>query len=200
MVLFGNVIDLIPLVIYSLQRGLGRGIGHGDAALVAVYQFKDEKLKEIYKEGAEEVQKIDGTVSLKKTFNTSCVVRLLTPLRIQRDGRILNSSELTACDFFSALLRRIDLICRTHDKPIEIPYDILLEEAARVKMTKNLEFRDWVRYSSRQKNKMNLPGLVGEIRFDDLSESLFRCLELAEFFHLGKNTAFGLGRIEIVES
>lgn len=200
MVLFGNVIDLIPLVIYSLQKGLGRGIGHGDAAQVAVYQFKDEKLKEIYKEGAEEVQKIDGTVSLKKTFNTSCVVRLLTPLRIQRDGRIINSSELTACDFFLALLRRIDLICRTHDKPIEIPYDILLEEAARVKMTKNLECRDWVRYSSRQKNKMNLPGLVGEIRFDDLSESLFRCLELAEFFHLGKNTAFGLGRIEIVES
>lgn len=200
MVLFGNPIDLIPLVIYSLQRGLDRGIGHGDAALVAVYQLKDEELKKIYTEGSEEVLEFDRTVSLKKTFNPSCAVRLLTPLRVQRDGKILNSSELTANDFFSALLRRIDLICRTHDKPIEIPYDLLLEETAKVKMTKTLEFRDWVRYSSRQKNKMNLPGLVGEIRFDDLSESLFRCLELAEFFHFGKNTAFGLGRIEIVES
>lgn len=200
LVLFGNVIDLVPLVIYSLQRGLGRGIGHGDAALVAVYQIKDEELKEIYAEGSEEVQKFESTISLTKTFNSSCAARLLTPLRVQREGKIINSSELTAFDFFSALLRRIDLICRTHGKPIELPYDALLEETARVKMTKNLEFRDWIRYSSRQKNKMNLPGLVGEIRFNNLSESLFRCLELAEFFHLGKNTAFGLGRVEIIDS
>ena len=61
-----------------------------------------------------------------------------------------------------------------------------------------LHWHDLPRYSSRQKTRMKLGGFMGKIFFSGsllpFEEAL---LSAAELFHLGKNTSFGLGRIEV---
>lgn len=198
MVLLGEEISLVPLVIFALQKGMLRGIGHGEARLKAVFQVSDLGKAKIYEAGDEEIVDFERSFKLKRQFSSSCQLKLVTPLRVQREGKILNSEELTAKEFFAALIRRVDLVCRTHMNPIDIPFNELLADADNAKLSKNLSIREWTRYSNRQKSLMRLPGLIGELSFDNLSEPLFNFLELAEYFHVGKNAAFGLGRVKIL--
>jgi len=62
---------------------------------------------------------------------------------------------------------------------------------------KNLYFKDLIRYSNRQKTKMKLGGILGEIIYKDVDEESFRLLKLGEIIGVGKQVTFGLGDIRI---
>lgn len=61
-----------------------------------------------------------------------------------------------------------------------------------------LEWQDWARYSSRQKTRMQVGGLMGSITLSggDLA-SWWPLLWLCQWLHLGKFTSMGLGRYRL---
>jgi hypothetical protein len=65
-----------------------------------------------------------------------------------------------------------------------------------------LRWLDWERYSHRQRTKMRLGGLMGEVEYgfaDAMSMAEFLpLLILGELLHIGTSTTFGLGKYEIV--
>ncbi len=61
----------------------------------------------------------------------------------------------------------------------------------------NLRYLDLYRYSNRQKSKMKLGGIIGDITIKGVDEKSFYYLKLAEVIGVGKQTVFGLGDFEI---
>lgn len=124
------------------------------------------------------------------------VLRLLTPLRLQQDGRLFTEAQPLPFELLvRAGLRRLALL------GAPAPDDLaerLRTEASRVQLSRErVRWRDWRRRSGRQQALMELGGLVGELVYDGdlaLFAPLLRALELT---HLGKQTGFGLGRIEV---
>lgn len=165
LVLFGDEVNLVPLVIFALQKGFLRGIGHGEAALKSVYQVSDHDLVKIYEREDEEVKDFNRFVYLKKSSCPSCEIQVETPLRIQREGKILNSDELSPKIFFTALIRRVDLMCKTHMRQIEIPFSQLLEEAENVEISKTLSIRQWTRFFKSSEKPHAAAGSSGKYPF-----------------------------------
>lgn len=198
MVFFGEAIKMLPLVIFTLQKGLSHDIGHGSAVLKNVYQMEGNSKKLIYQAGSSEIEDYQGTLKLTGEVLESCSIEILTPLRLQKNGKIQGASAITSVDFFNTIARRVGLFNEYYfSNEIQLPYQQIISEAAEVFMVKDLYVRSWTRYSNRQKALMNLSGLVGTIEFKNLSPGLSKLLELAQYFHMGKNASFGLGKIEI---
>jgi len=55
----------------------------------------------------------------------------------------------------------------------------------------------WSRYSNRQRQEMDLTGLVGEVILRGDLAPFHEFLALGELLHLGKNATFGLGRYHL---
>ncbi|MDV7399370.1 CRISPR system precrRNA processing endoribonuclease RAMP protein Cas6, partial [Arthrospira platensis SPKY1] len=55
---------------------------------------------------------------------------------------------------------------------------------------------DWERYSSRQKQKMKLGGLVGRWQLLQVPAPLLPFVHLGQWLHVGKEGAFGLGKYQ----
>ena len=61
----------------------------------------------------------------------------------------------------------------------------------------NIRYLDLYRYSNRQKSKMKLGGIIGNLTIKGLDEKSFYYLKLGEVIGAGKQTVFGLGDYEI---
>ena len=82
-----------------------------------------------------------------------------------------------------------------------LDYRGLVERAGEVRISNNsLRWFDWKRYSNRQERKMFMGGMLGSVTYEgDLGEYL-GLLDFCQKVHVGKNTSFGLGRIQVREA
>jgi CRISPR/Cas system endoribonuclease Cas6 (RAMP superfamily) len=65
--------------------------------------------------------------------------------------------------------------------------------------TRSAELRwvDWERYSARQDTRMTLGGFMGTATFAGELDVFMPLLRLGEVVHVGKGTAFGLGKYRL---
>lgn len=120
-------------------------------------------------------------------------IELLTPCRIKSNGKYIN--RILIQDVLKSILRRVITLEELYGQPIKIntldnfPYSIERDQR-------------WVerRYvSSRTSTVMSLGGVVGKIHFSGaLTNEQKNLLRAGELFHIGKNVAFGLGRIKLL--
>lgn len=61
-----------------------------------------------------------------------------------------------------------------------------------------LHWHDWERYSHRQKTRMQLGGVMGQVSYAGELGPFLPLLALGADLHVGKGTGFGLGRYEII--
>ncbi len=124
-------------------------------------------------------------------------LHFLTPLRLRHRRR------LVACLSFELLmtniLRRLTLLDQCHgDASWQIDHRALIERSRKVRVVENhLRWFDWTRYSSRQRTKMQMGGLLGRIRFEGDLTPFTPLLRAAEVVNVGRNTSFGLGRMVV---
>ena len=124
-------------------------------------------------------------------------VRLLSPLRIRSGGRYVRPRDLDFRAFAANLLRRISLLTYFHGKrPWEVPFATLLEEAATVRIEDaQLHWQDGTRHSSRQGARIPMGGIAGSfVVRGPLLATLWPCLYLGQWTHIGKGCTMGLGR------
>lgn len=97
-----------------------------------------------------------------------------------------------------ALVRRTALICEFHGTgPLSLDFSGLAQQAATIVSEKNLHWRDWTRYSSRQQQKMALGGVVGNWKLSGDLTLFMPFLHLGQWLHVGKEATFGLGRYRL---
>lgn len=124
-------------------------------------------------------------------------LELQTPLRIQQRGKLIDARSITAAIFLRHLIRRVSFhACAQH------PEAFALEDITRLNRladqvqasASELNWGDWERFSSRQQRKMKLGGLIGQWQLLQVPAPLLPLIYLGQWLHVGKETAFGLGR------
>jgi hypothetical protein len=127
-------------------------------------------------------------------------IRLLsvTPVRIKAERHL--TDRLSFSILVRTLLRRFSSLAYFHcGCELDLDYRGVIERADAVQTVEDRTlWIDWERYSRRQETAMKMGGLVGEMAFEgEEIDEFLPLLALGEYLHVGKGTAFGLGRYVI---
>lgn len=204
LLLMGPVNQSMPYFIYAFEQigriGIGRKINgrRGRFTLKTVssngdiiYTARDEKLK-LDKE-ADFLSIPEKPNDSEKIFQVK--VTLNTPLRLKSNNRI--KSDLPFHVLAGAILRRLSSLftCYAGGEP-DLDYKGLINRAKKIKkVDNNLAWHAWERYSNRQKQRMPLGGMMGTITYQGQLDEYIPLLKFCSKVHIGKNTSFGLGKI-----
>lgn len=210
--LVGHSIDLLPhfvMVFHELGR-IGLGNTRGQYQLIAVdaqLPF-DNWTEPIYRAGGELIRVPTSNLTTE-TITTHAAtlptgrltLNFLTPTRLKHKGRWINEGP-----FFQALIKV--LLSRTSSlsyfhcgERLEVDFRGLIDRAAEVKITDcQTHWEDWSRFSGRQKQRVRMGGLVGQVTYEGDLQDYLPLLALGELIHVGKGTVFGNGQYEIVTS
>lgn len=124
------------------------------------------------------------------------VIEFQTPTRLKTDGRYKFNGEFSR--LMGAILRRFTRLSLMYGEYHEFPYQDILQAADGIRLVdKDLVWVDWNRESSRQKTRMAMGGYVGRIVYEGDFRPFLGWLRAAEHVHIGKNTVFGLGQVEV---
>ncbi len=206
MVLFGQANDYLPHIIYAVElmgeSGLGSrgdpGPGHFSLAEVTLNGQR------IY-EGREKILARDPDRALLELTPppsqaiATLAVHLQTPLRLKHHNHL--QGHLPFHLLVRAALRRISFLEAAYGQgEPNLDYRGLVERAGRVSINHgDCQWVDLARYSSRQQTAMRIGGLSGTIQYEGELTEFLPLLKYCEHTHLGKQTSFGLGRIEVEE-
>lgn len=196
LVLLEPVLQHLALIILAWRRALLRGFGKGEggtAELVNVQHVSaDDELTVIYSEERPVVIEHQTTITMPQFASGKDMhLWLRTPLRLQHDGKILSPGELAAPLFLRHLIRRAslcfpELLNREQAQQLN-------QLAQSVSCQRRLVLKTWARYSSRQRQVMQMDGAVGHWLLQNVPAQLQQLIWLGQFLHLGKGTAYGLG-------
>lgn len=199
LVLAGRALDQLALIVWAFVRAFQRGVGRGDgtAQLMRIVHLGDTETP-LLEGPAGSLAEHATAVPPAPTFAESATLCIDTPLRLQKNGHPIDAAALTARELLMALVRRTALICEFHGTgPLSLDFSGLAQQAATIVSEKNLHWRDWTRYSSRQQQKMALGGVVGNWKLSGDLTLFMPFLHLGQWLHVGKEATFGLGRYRL---
>ncbi len=200
--LLGEAIRQVPYLIHALQlagqRGLGRAQARfsvtrleqetapGSGTWQPVYEVAHGRFTPLPLAAPQVPASPDGAVRL----------RLLTPLRLKRQGALVGPTQFSPRELVFNLYGRLRLLAEHHGDAAGFPErEALLAAAATLILSDGqLRWHEWTRFSSRQHTLMELGGLLGEGTLSGPGlPNLWPLLWLGQWVHAGKNTTFGLG-------
>lgn len=190
LMLFNDATTHLPYILSALHAMLTK-IGLG----------KEHRLYEDFTISCDNTVIYDGSfvdtkhIETQKFFYTPIekdfTLRLLTPLRIKSNNEFLKTTPTLTKILYSIRNRYEEL---NGNGRVKLGYEPSFHE--RFARTR---FLDLSRYSSRQESKLGIGGIVGEIGYSNVDEESLKWLQLGEIIGVGKQTVFGLGKIEIKE-
>ncbi|MGA1846002.1 CRISPR system precrRNA processing endoribonuclease RAMP protein Cas6 [Deferribacter abyssi] len=199
LIVIGRFVDALPYFVFTFEELGKKGLGKAKGKFI---------IKDILQNGVTIYQ--DNKLNFKKeTFNLdystektpkSIEIKTLTPVRLFKKGKPV--FQPTFKDFFMAALRRCELLMYYYgstklDEILDVKQ--LIAECGNIEILKpEFNWYHWERYSNRQKRKISLSGIMGSFFITNLHSDLYKILWFGEVFHIGKNTAFGLGKYEIL--
>lgn len=172
LVLFGPACEHGSLIVAALRAGLARGVGRERAMMVV-----------------EGVRPIEITLA---AAGRAAELELRTPLRLTAQGKV--RSRFTAEDLLEGLGRRLATLSALYGigggpptpRSGELELEALDTRVVRVS-----------RWSSRQRSRMDLPGLVGTLELRGDLQGVWPLLALGEWVQLDKGTSMGFGRYRL---
>jgi len=210
--LVGSAIEKLPFFMYAfwiLGEDLGLGKGRGRFRLVSVRDgdgtviYKNETLSGNFK-----VYTAKEMLGADKPEESVLALELLTPLRMKTAWQRETQGLLTAITdnthfriLLKALYHRAFVLTQLYctDKPVE-RYDSrevpLVDAGVQLSQSKT-RWIDWTRYSTRQKQQMQLGGMTGTVVFTGETGKYLPLFRLGEFLHIGKGSTFGLGKYRL---
>lgn len=128
---------------------------------------------------------------------TRVTVRLRTPLRIRRKGNLLTT--ITFQTLIRNITNRILALTSRYGGWADREEAMSLQELAAGVRTVREELRleRLERYSNRLQEKMDFGGLMGEVEYEGNLDPFVPWLLAAQTLHLGRNTTFGMGEIQV---
>lgn len=202
--LIGQANRHLALFIHALARAAqGRkGVAGNHLQLVSVEQeaapLGSDSWQTIYRCG-ETLAALPPCCADLPPAPASCRIRLLTPLRVKREGRHVGPEEFRFADLFGHLLRRVSMLTAFHtDTPLETDFRGLMAQARQVQARTELAWEDKLRYSNKQKMAMKLGGVVGSLELSEIDLAPFwPYLWLGQWLHAGSGATMGLGQYRI---
>jgi hypothetical protein len=199
LVLTGRALDQLALIVWAFVRAFQRGVGRGDGTARLVRVTHVGATESLVLDGVTQAIAEHDTRAPPMTAMTADRLTLVfdTPLRLQTEGRRATAEEFTPRRLLMALVRRIALLHEFHGPgPLALDFSGLARQANALGDEKDVRWRDWTRYSSRQRQKIELGGVVGRWTLHGDPENLrpfLPFLHLGQWLHVGKEATFGMG-------
>jgi hypothetical protein len=207
MIFLGGAVKYLPYFYYALKNSGKSGIlkerfrftlrdlRDGSRSLLITEDTLDTRFEPEVWEYAPE--------SAAGTTQKNLMIRIISPLRFKVGGRY--TDRFGAGDFALCLHRRAQTLCSQYG--INEVFAAGTEDDPAYRFSKGwdiaesrLVWRDYTHYSARQKQPMRLGGVTGTMLLSgEFSPYEYALLRFAEIFHAGKNTNFGLGKIDLWE-
>lgn len=206
LLLFGPANSKLPYFVYAFDRMGKIGIGKKIEGQRGKFHLKKvtSNNKVIYTDTEQKLADTGpprdlhlNTPDKQNATTQTITIKLKTPLRIKFRNAL--SPELPFHVLVRAMLRRVSALFEHYDQgEPELDYSGLVQRSQRVEaVDSSLKWIDWKRYSHRQDQAMMMGGLKGSITYKgDIGEFL-PLIDLCSMVHLGKQTTFGLGQIEV---
>lgn len=205
LLLFGEANKNLPYFIYAFEQvgkiGIGKRINgkRGQFSLEevrvgeqSIYSSADQTLKA---ENPFDLLVLKGPGDFPKG-NFSLRLSMITPLRLKFENRL--KADLPFHVLARAMLRRMSSLFNSYgggEPPLD--YRELVRRAEKVRIVDaDLRWFDWRRYSFRQDKAMLMGGMVGSLTYEGKIGEYMPLIEFCSEVHLGKQTSFGLGKIE----
>ena len=146
--------------------------------------------KRIYKDG--EIEFFDDYIKKykKPKYKNKIILKLETPLRIKKDGKFVIDDSLELRTIINSIYQRS--LALQNKKFERLPF----VPKYKIK-SKDIYFNDIKRFSNIQKTSMHLGGVMGEMWISDIDKKSYKLLKLGEIIGVGKQTVFGLGKINV---
>ena len=124
-------------------------------------------------------------------------IQMQTPLRIRRNGLLLEKVDFST--IIRNITKRIEAIVERYGGWVDrIETERIRILASQVCITQNsLQKNNMERYSNRLGEKMDFSGLIGSMQFEGALSPFVPWLYAAQILHIGRNTTFGMGKIEV---
>ncbi len=189
--LFDDSCDGLPYVLSALEMVLTQnGLTKNN------YTFKDIEFflngTTIYENGAFKSLDILPKTFKVDSFCPNVKIKLLTPLRIKKSNKFLRD-DVDLEDILRSIYQK-EQEFNSGEKAFKLDYT-----PSYATVVKALSYQSLTRNSNRQKQRMKMDGIVGELAFMGLDKRSYELLKLGEIIGVGKQTVMGLGRIEVVD-
>ena len=197
--LFGNASKYASSLILALEhiQHFGLGAYRYPFCLSEIVNSYFQRL--IWKNGVFYKQGMNTAVvpilELEKV--TGAVIKICTPLRIRHGGKMVKSIS------FETLIRnitnRIKMITERYGGWIDCSEAERIQTlAAQVQIVKeDVRVKPMARYSNRAGRKMDFSGIIGELEYKGDLTPFVPWLYGAQRLHVGRNTTFGMGKIQV---
>jgi hypothetical protein len=213
--LFGRAVPLFPYLVMAAQgleaSGLGRPLaanrGHRGKLTIeqiaAVHPLRGTQ-QPLYVCGQPQVQMPGLPVDAEEVESHAATLpadrltlTLRTPLRLIDDQRLVKT--LTLRPLLQRLMRRLDDLAIAYGAgPLKLDFRALLAIAETVRTVDDrTHWIDVVSYSSRQRSRTPIGGLVGQVTFAGDLGPLRELLVWGQLIHVGRNAVKGDGWYQI---
>lgn len=201
LVLAGPVVSQLALCVHAMRQAFYKGIGPANGTAELQQVIEQNSAETIWSADQPEVLKHSTVMQPAKgmgTMKRGCTVEVQTPLRLAAKGKLLSAGDLGATEFLTAVVRRVaSLVEGNMNQTLDADFRELRKKTHEIESSTELRWREWERYSNRQKQAMSAGGLVGTIELRGDLEPFLPFLKIASFVHVGKMTSFGNGKIQI---
>lgn len=206
--LVGEANNAMPYLIHALNLSGQRGVGaaQGRFRVASVHQelkLGEDVWEQVYEVKSAAYRKLTiADVQIPPTPDR-IALRLITPLRIKRDGRFVGPQSFGAGDLLYHLDLRLAMLHAFYGerRKLSIPRWTDLEEPDSLLLECKLHWHEWTRYSSRQRSEMQMGGLIGHMVLNGaIASPYWARLWMGQWCHLGKGTSMGLGRYQVSEA
>jgi hypothetical protein len=200
--LIGHATRWMPVALRAYEEAAARGIGPGRGRLILT-EARNMDGELAWRPG-EPLASSPAMSAPLPPIPRQVRLSIRTPLRLRRGGRLVGPTEFTAADLVMAGARRDSELCEHYGAgPIAADFKELKAVAGRVTITRrNLEWREYRRYSTRQNQRLAMGGIVGDAELDlapagDGAAKLWPFLIVGTAIGAGKGITMGFGAYEI---
>ena len=209
-VLIGTAVNYFPYILLTMinigKSGILRDRIHFDVESVLCQGKSVLNRKDDYCENVSPlIWDWDGSALAENKNERIKEVALafLSPLRIKHNGKLV--STITYKDILYGAARRVDILDNLFGNGSLASRGVTADSLGFIESASNgkeflsrLKWTDYSRYSARQKQSMQMGGLMGKaVVKGAFSSKELAFLKAAELFHIGKNASFGLGKVEV---
>lgn len=199
--LFGDTISYIMPIIYALTMLGSTGIGKGWAKF-QIAEITNRYQKPVLRDGMINLKNVltetvGQYVNERMDYNIvgggHIKIKLLSPCTVKYQGKFLE--EFNEQSLVVSMLQKLYHYQLYEGNAAGKEY--WEEKEFPVMCMQQMEKVTIPRYSTTQERKMYLKGIQGELELAECGERLQRLLYATEILHLGKNTRFGFGKIQV---